>query len=51
MQSEKAKLIFFKDKGKDMWICSKCGAKYKRGKEWIPPTNYCMKCKTTWENC
>ena len=30
------------------WYCSCCGAIYRQSKNWKPPTNYCMRCKSEW---
>ena len=32
------------------WVCPICNAVYFRPQNWIPKTNYCMKCKTKWFN-
>lgn len=37
------------NESKAAWICSYCGAVYKRPHAWKPPTNYCMKCKIVWK--
>lgn len=50
MKNEFPKLIFKIENEKSVWICSCCGAKYYRDKNWIPPTNYCMKCHAVWIN-
>lgn len=50
MKNEFPKLIFKIENEKSVWICSCCGAKYYRDKNWIPPANYCMKCHAVWIN-
>lgn len=40
------KLIW--DSENRIWKCPYCGAVYERPEDWIPKTNWCMKCRNEW---